>query len=380
VRRFASAILLSGLLLAPGSASPGAATWLRIGLSGAKCARGGPYAFWLHRGSRARLLLYFQDGGGCWSYETCRPGSGFFQDSLRSPTDPSLPESGILDFSDSRNPFRDYTAVYLPYCTGDVHWGNNLARYTEDGGRTLTIHHVGFDNDRRVLRWVYRRYPAPRRIFVTGCSAGSVGSAVFAPYVMRHYRHARTDQFNGPEELGLSRPAKEKLAPGPLQVMGARLDEIEGLYREKYMRYRNALATITGSYDSARDAVQHAFAQAVAERARFRGDGSLDAWVWKIALRRAVGLRCEFAEVELNGSFHPALVEPERDPALAAALRALPPRRRLAVFLRYFADLSYAEIADILGVSVGTVAASLAQAHDALRNGLTEGVKINGDH
>jgi RNA polymerase sigma factor (sigma-70 family) len=161
--------------------------------------------------------------------------------------------------------------------------------------------------------------------------------------------------------------------------MGARLDEIESLYREKYMRYRNALATITGSYDSARDAVQHAFAQAVAERARFRGDGSLDAWVWKIALRRAVGLRSEFATAELNGSFHPELVEPEGDPELASALRALPPRRRLVVFLRYFADLSYLDIADVLGVSVGTVAASLAQAHATLRHELTEGVKINGD-
>jgi DNA-directed RNA polymerase specialized sigma24 family protein len=48
--------------------------------------------------------------------------------------------------------------------------------------------------------------------------------------------------------------------------MGAELDEIETLYRMSYSSYRNALATITGSYESARDAVQHAFAQAIAER------------------------------------------------------------------------------------------------------------------
>ena len=156
--------------------------------------------------------------------------------------------------------------------------------------------------------------------------------------------------------------------------MGAKLDDIETLYRENYLRYRNALATVTGSSDSARDAVQHAFAQAVAERTRFRGDGSLAAWVWKIALRQALRLREDFAHAQLNGSFDPALVEPERDPALAEALQALPPRRRLIVFLRYFADLSYAEIAEVLGVSEGTVAASLAQAHAALRDVLTEGV------
>jgi RNA polymerase sigma-70 factor (ECF subfamily) len=156
--------------------------------------------------------------------------------------------------------------------------------------------------------------------------------------------------------------------------VGAELHEIETLYREAYPRYRNALATVTGSYDSARDAVQQAFAQAVSERSRFRGDGSLAAWVWKIALRHALRLREDFPDARLNGSFDPTLVEPERDPALAEALRALSPRRRLIVFLRYFADLSYAEIAEVVGVSEGTVAASLAQAHAALRSVLTEGV------
>jgi RNA polymerase sigma factor (sigma-70 family) len=56
-------------------------------------------------------------------------------------------------------------------------------------------------------------------------------------------------------------------------------------------------------------------------------------------------------------------------------VRALPPRRRLVVFLRYFADLSYAEIAVIAGVSEGTVAATLAQAHGELL-GLLDGEEV----
>ena len=161
--------------------------------------------------------------------------------------------------------------------------------------------------------------------------------------------------------------------------MAAKLAEIEALYRTSYPRYRNALATITGSYDSARDAVQQAFAQAIAERAGFRHEGSLNAWVWKIALRQALALREEFAAADLNGAFDPDLVEPTSDPVLAAALRALPPRRRLVVFLRYFADLSYAEIADVLGISEGTVAATLHTARAALRDALTEGVTPSGN-
>jgi RNA polymerase sigma-70 factor (ECF subfamily) len=160
--------------------------------------------------------------------------------------------------------------------------------------------------------------------------------------------------------------------------MGAGLDEIESLYRTSYSRYRNALATVTGSYESARDAVQHAFAQAIAERATFRREGSLSAWVWKIALRQALALREDFASANLNGTFDPDLVEPTSDPVLSAAVRALPPRRRLVVFLHYFADLSYPEIADVVGISEGTVAATLHKARAALRDALTEGVTSSG--
>jgi RNA polymerase sigma factor (sigma-70 family) len=70
-------------------------------------------------------------------------------------------------------------------------------------------------------------------------------------------------------------------------------------------------------------------------------------------------------------AFEPVVVEPERDPELEAALRSLPPRKRLVVFLRYFADLSYADIAEACGISEGTVAATLAQARATLLEELT---------
>ena len=53
-------------------------------------------------------------------------------------------------------------------------------------------------------------------------------------------------------------------------------------------------------------------------------------------------------------------------------MQSLPPKRRLIVFLRYFADLSYAQIAEVCGVSEGTVGASLAQARAALEEQLKE--------
>jgi RNA polymerase sigma-70 factor (ECF subfamily) len=147
---------------------------------------------------------------------------------------------------------------------------------------------------------------------------------------------------------------------------------IEDLYRQRYVGFRNALATVTGSYDSARDAVQEGFARALAGRKRYRGDGPLGAWVWSIVLRAALEGRRD--DVPLPDEIDPQLVEPERAPQLAAALATLPPRRRLMVFLRYYADFSYADIAAACDVSEGTVAATLAQAREALAATLeTEG-------
>jgi RNA polymerase sigma-70 factor, ECF subfamily len=148
------------------------------------------------------------------------------------------------------------------------------------------------------------------------------------------------------------------------------MEELERLYRERYFGFRNALATVTGSYDSARDAVQEGFARALANKHQFKG-GSLAAWVWKIAYHAALESR---RTREVPGDFDPELVGRDRDPELAAALQQLPPRRRLIVFLRYFADLSYDEIAEVCEISPGTVAATLAQAKETLAAALdTEG-------
>jgi RNA polymerase sigma-70 factor (ECF subfamily) len=146
-----------------------------------------------------------------------------------------------------------------------------------------------------------------------------------------------------------------------------RARELEELYRERFTGMQRALATVTGSHESAWDALQEAFARAMAKRRTFRGECPLGAWVWKIALRVALdGKRsnARFSELPLPD---PALVEPERNPELTAALATLPPRRRLVVFLRYFAGCSYAEIAAICEISEGTVASALAAAKDELR-------------
>jgi RNA polymerase sigma-70 factor (ECF subfamily) len=147
--------------------------------------------------------------------------------------------------------------------------------------------------------------------------------------------------------------------------MGRLDSDLEDLYRRRQGAFQVMLAAVTGNIDGARDVVQEAFARALQKQDGFRGDGSLEAWVWRIAFRVAVGSKGS-QELSVNEVPEVAFVDEGRDPTLAAAVRELPPQRRIAIFLRYYGDLSYAEIGEVLGIAEGTVAATLSKAHEQL--------------
>ena len=144
--------------------------------------------------------------------------------------------------------------------------------------------------------------------------------------------------------------------------------EIEALYRGEYSRFVRVARAIVGDRETAAEAVQEGFADALRRAGQWSGRGPLAAWVWRCVLNRARKARprplLALDEPTRNGS--------EPDPELRAELAALPERQRLVVFLRYFADLTYPEIAAAVGVEVGTVSATLHAAHAALRAQLEE--------
>lgn len=146
--------------------------------------------------------------------------------------------------------------------------------------------------------------------------------------------------------------------------------DLEDLYRRRQGAFQVMLASVTGSVESARDVVQEAFAQALRDQKGFRGAGSLEGWVWRIAFRIAIGSKGS-RELAVDEVPDVAFVDESTDPQLAAAVRELPPQRRMVIFLRYFADLSYAQIGEVLGIAEGTVAATLSQAHEQLAAELT---------
>ena len=146
--------------------------------------------------------------------------------------------------------------------------------------------------------------------------------------------------------------------------------ELERLYRDQYRGFVRVATALLHDEERAVDAVQDAFAAALRNRRRYRGDGPLEAWVWRIVVNQAKKTR--------RRPDAPPLTDAEQekhdlDPTpVREAVARLPERQRLVLFLRYYADLDYRQIAAILDIASGTVGATLRAAHCSLRDALKE--------
>jgi RNA polymerase sigma factor (sigma-70 family) len=145
---------------------------------------------------------------------------------------------------------------------------------------------------------------------------------------------------------------------------------IEEVYRARLGQFRRVATAVLGDPVAAQDAVQDGFVRALRDRASYRGIGPLDAWVWGCVMNE-VRTSARNRRPPAGSSSSEPVTEPgsgsDADEDLRRLIRGLPERQRLALFLRYFADLDYESIAAVLGIAPGTVAASLHSAHAAIR-------------
>lgn len=153
---------------------------------------------------------------------------------------------------------------------------------------------------------------------------------------------------------------------------GATPVQLETLYLERFGHFARVATAICGDLERGRDAVQEAFTAAVRERRSFRASGSLEAWVWRIVVNEARRIARE-PRTESLETAEPGSTNGSSDAiGLREQLAALPERQRETLFLRYYADLDYRTIAEVLGVEVGTVSAALSAAHRNLRRNIQE--------
>jgi RNA polymerase sigma factor (sigma-70 family) len=104
-------------------------------------------------------------------------------------------------------------------------------------------------------------------------------------------------------------------------------------------------------------------------------EATLEAWIWRLVVNAARSHRRKRTPTPTANVGDRATPAPDDAGELQTLVARLPERQRLAVFLRYYADLDYAAIGTALGVRTGTVSATLAAGVRSLRR-MAEEVKL----
>ena len=157
----------------------GESAWAEI-VAGADCvcADGAEFSFFVRHADPKKVMFFLEGGGACFDAVSCafsEDDSTTYDWDIGADDDPAL-MSGIFDFSNERNPFADYSVVYVPYCTGDVHLGDTTREYSPD----LTVEHNGYVNGTTALGYLAENFPDAEQVVVVGESAGSIAAAVYA--------------------------------------------------------------------------------------------------------------------------------------------------------------------------------------------------------
>lgn len=178
---------------------------------------------------------------------------------------------------------------------------------------------------------------------------------------------------------GLKKPSGGWVIEGVRKQDGTSAPTVEALgtlYQQRYQTFLRVAEAVVGRPDLAHDVVQEAFARAIRSRFDYRAEGSLESWVWQIVVNAARNSKRDRSPAQLPLDDVVGEVDsPSGGPVDAhvrALVAALPERQRLALFLRYYADLDYRQIAEALAIEPGTVGATLNHAHAAIRRALEE--------
>jgi RNA polymerase sigma-70 factor, ECF subfamily len=186
-------------------------------------------------------------------------------------------------------------------------------------------------------------------------------------------------RFPSPHRLHQGDGGQAPASSEPRDFESAALAELDALYRAAVRLTRNPV--------EADDLVQDTFVKAFRARSRFELGTNLRAWLFTIlmntwrnrrrdAVRDPVDVdsdRVEHAAISADDTASPEelLIRSALDVELKAALDKMPPAFREAVWLRDVEEFSYAEIARILDVPVGTVMSRISRGRRQLYEYLT---------
>ncbi|HEY3838204.1 MAG TPA: sigma-70 family RNA polymerase sigma factor [Bryobacteraceae bacterium] len=160
-------------------------------------------------------------------------------------------------------------------------------------------------------------------------------------------------------------------------------------YRVLYDMYKDRVYSVSlfffrGDEAVASDVTQQVFLKLITTIHQFKGDSAFSTWLYRLvvnacqdaARRRKSTIvstdRSRLESLGVPGSQEDDYARAQQARSVREAVSGLPPKLRIAVLLRYFDDLSYEQIAEILRCSMGTVASRLSRGHKMLAERLKE--------
>ncbi|GAA2357802.1 SigE family RNA polymerase sigma factor [Dactylosporangium salmoneum] len=143
----------------------------------------------------------------------------------------------------------------------------------------------------------------------------------------------------------------------------------EDFVRGRHVALLRFAHVLSGDRHAAEDLVQDALERAGVAWRRIQNADDPEGYVRRIIVNRHLnglrrGRRERLVASPPDGAVPPS---PDADDELWALLRTLPRQQRATLVLRYYADMSEAETADVLGCAVGTVKSNAARALAKLR-------------
>jgi len=191
------------------------------------------------------------------------------------------------------------------------------------------------------------------------------------------FRLSRVNPTESMDAVPTSRLITQCLAGDP--------DAIERLVRQHEAGVFRLAFSIVGDAAEANEITQETFISALRSLARYQEKTSFKAWLYTIALNhsrsslrkqkslaRLSGILASIFQIETQKQVLPeeALIRNEKEAVLWKSLNQLDEKFRSVVVLRYFHELSIAEISEILSVNEGTIHSRLFSAREKLRDAL----------
>ena len=167
-------------------------------------------------------------------------------------------------------------------------------------------------------------------------------------------------------------------------------DSFRVLFEAHKDRVYSIALRYSGDEAAAMDIAQDTFLKLFSRIRDFRGEASFESWLFRLVVNSCLDQKRRTRKLiplldELRGAIRfsgesvlHAILRAEMSERVQSAVANLPPEQRMVVVLRYTEGLSYEQIADALGCSMGTVASRLNRAHKFLERRLAHLVRAEG--